>query len=158
MCFTRGGKFWVKGGRERLSFVDPSQSRTTIQVNLELDLKSTADLTSSQVATSLQVKFELHFNRHSDFTPSETRRSLLGCFGNEWRGTCLEVIAGARPSWWPRRSRGDRPTQRTIGPRKTWDHCSRGTEVADQRISSRRTPSNQAVPVELKTRSQRLAL
>ena len=98
MCFTRGGKFWVKGGRERLSFVDPSQSRTTIQVNLELDLKSTADLTSSQVATSLQVKFELHFNRHSDFTPSETRRSLLGCFGNEWRGTCLEVILGEKHS------------------------------------------------------------
>ena len=64
--------------RERLFFVSSSESRTTIQVNCELDLKSTANLTSSQVATSLQVKLGLHFNRHSGFTSSERPRPLWG--------------------------------------------------------------------------------
>ena len=81
-------------GCERWVFVDPSQSRTTIQVNCELDLKSTANLTSSQVATSLQVKLGLHFYRHSDFTSSERERPLWGCFWGAWRGTCLEVVIG----------------------------------------------------------------
>ena len=80
--------------RERLFFVSSSESRTTIQVNCELDLKSTANLTSSQVATSLQVKLGLHFNRHSDFTSSERERPLWGCFWGAWRGTCLEVVIG----------------------------------------------------------------
>ena len=80
--------------RERLFFVSSSESRTTIQVNCELDLKSTANLTSSQVATSLQVKLGLHFYRHSDFTSSERERPLWGCFWGAWRGTCLEVVIG----------------------------------------------------------------
>ncbi len=80
--------------RERLFFVSSSESRTTIQVNCELDLKSTANLTSSQVATSLQVKLGLHFYRHSDFTSSERERPPWGCFWGARRGTCLEVIIG----------------------------------------------------------------
>ena len=82
--------------RERLLFVSSSESRTTIQVNCELDLKSTANLTSSQVATSLQVKLGLHFYRHSDFTSSERERPLWGCFWGAWRDTWLEVIMEGR--------------------------------------------------------------
>ena len=91
--------------RERLFFVSSSESRTTIQVNCELDLKSTANLTSSQVATSLQVKLGLHFNRHSDFTSSEREQPLWGCFWDAWRGTCLEVVIGGSVH-------GDRPCGR----------------------------------------------
>ncbi len=75
-------------------FVSPSESRTTIQVNRELHLKSTVNLTSSQVATSLQVKLELHFNRRSDFTSSERQRPLWRYVLGALRGICLEVIVG----------------------------------------------------------------
>ena len=91
--------------RERLFFVSSSESRTTIQVNCELDFKSTANLTSSQVATSLQVKLGLHFNRHSDFTSSEREQPLWGYFWDAWRGTCLEVVIGGSVH-------GDRPCGR----------------------------------------------
>ena len=79
-------------------FVSPSESRTTIQVNRKLHLKSTANLTSSQVATSLQVKLELHFNRRSDFTSSERPRPLWGYFLGALRSICLEVIFGVSDS------------------------------------------------------------
>ena len=83
-----------KRGSRAAVFFSSSESRTTIQVNRELDFKSTANLTSSQTRTSLQVKLGLHFNRHSDFTSSERERSLWGYFWGAWRGTCLEVVIG----------------------------------------------------------------
>ena len=128
--------------RERPFFVSPSESRTTIQVNRQLHLKSTANLTSSQVATSLQVKLELHFNRRSDFTSSERKSPLWRYVLGALRGICLEVIvrgfrffaAGeAAPSRRSRRSREQAPGG--LSPPRWWRHpkdhggCSQKTRV-----------------------------
>ena len=87
------GMSWVEGGRKRLSFFDPSQSRTTIQVNRERRSKSTANLTEANAQLQLRHK-RTSLNSHLDFTSSERERPLWGCFWGAWRGTCLEVIAG----------------------------------------------------------------